>query len=161
MRGGAAIKSESAKILKKIRKKIRKKQAKERENFLRARFQRVKQLVGKDYRRHALSDAEGSELVRSILEVKRMLPSLRLTTTNAGQLLRREIYNFLDSPIGKHYAAGATWHELLPFKLLQRRQRKLGKRPSSSSLYGKTGHFAMFHAKPINTDSRRALGWRR
>jgi hypothetical protein len=52
--------------------------AKQREKFIRAKFLRVKQLAQQDYRTCALTNAKGFELLRSILDILRMLPLLQL-----------------------------------------------------------------------------------
>ena len=131
---------------------------KQREKLIRAKFLRVKQLAQQDGRTRALTNAKGFELLRGILDIHRMLPSLQLTSARSCQL-RRQIDGFFSSPIGKRYAIAAKAWGGRPFK--PRHRSKRGKRPNNSSLYGKKGRFAMFSARPINTDTRRALSWHR
>jgi hypothetical protein len=131
---------------------------KAREKLIRTRFARVKQLALQDYRTHALSNQKGFELLRGILEIQRLLPSLQLTSPRSCQL-RRQVDGFFSSPQGKRYAAAAKAWGGRTFK--PAKKPKVGKRPNTSSLYGKKGRFAMFHARPINSDTRRALGWHR
>src|SRR5439155_14606618 len=124
---------------------------KQREKFIRAKFLRVKQLAQQDYRTRALTNAKGFELLRGILDIQRILPLLQLTSARSS-LLRRQIDGFFSSPIGKRYATAATTWAGGPFK--PRKTRKRGKRPNTSALYGKTGRFATFRARPINSDTR-------
>ncbi len=81
--------------------------AKQREKLIRAKFLRVKQLAQQDDQRtRALTNAKGFELLRGILDIHRMLPSLQLTSARSCQL-RRQIDGFFSSPIGKRYATAA------------------------------------------------------
>ena len=132
--------------------------AKQCEKLIRAKFLRVKQLAQQDYHARALTNTKGFELLRGILDIQRMLPSLQLTSARSCQL-RRQVDGFFSSPIGKRYALAAKTWGGRPFK--PRHRPKRGKKPNTSSLYGKKGRFAMFSASPVNSDTRRALSWHR